>query len=158
MLTKPVLREQLKQRHANIRCSDESSHAVRNNLICYLEPYFQNQIRVLSYRALKSWGEIDLDMLLEEATNWDITYALVELAQSLPGGDFDIVFVPLYGFSSSGYRLGHGGAWYDRFLVTQPNALKIGIGFEDFRVDFKHEVHDVRMDVIITEKQTYYFN
>ncbi len=67
---------------------------------------------------------------------------------------FDVVVVPMLGFDSSGHRLGHGMGWYDRFLATQPKALKIGLSYEFglIKGGLPNKPHDVGMDYIITEK------
>lgn len=64
-----------------------------------------------------------------------------------------IVLLPLVAFDDDGYRLGYGGGYFDRTLaVLMPRPLTIGVGFELARVDsIRPEVHDVRLDVIITE-------
>lgn len=67
---------------------------------------------------------------------------------------FDVIFVPMLGFDDSGHRLGHGKGWYDRFLATQPNALKVGMCYEFgfIKNGLPHEPHDVPLDFVVTEK------
>jgi 5-formyltetrahydrofolate cyclo-ligase len=66
---------------------------------------------------------------------------------------FDTVVVPMLGFDSRGYRLGHGKGWYDRFLATQPRALTYGLCYASGFVPggLPHESHDVPIDVVVTE-------
>lgn len=67
---------------------------------------------------------------------------------------FDVIIVPMLGFDNAGYRLGHGKGWYDRFLVTQPQALTIGLCYELGHVaKLPHEPHDIPVKYIVTEKQ-----
>lgn len=108
---------------------------------------------VLLYRAVKMWHEIDVSSLPDLLP--DIHFEVVESTKNTPFPErkFDVVVIPLLGFNKNGYRLGHGGGWYDKFLLTQPRALKIGVGREDTLVDFEVEVHDVRMNSILTEKR-----
>lgn len=63
------------------------------------------------------------------------------------------LLVPLVGFDEAGYRLGHGGGYYDRTLaVMTPKPLTIGVGFELGRLETIHpQPHDVPMDAIVTE-------
>lgn len=65
----------------------------------------------------------------------------------------DTLLVPLVGFDLRGYRLGHGGGYYDRTLATMPRRPRaIGIGFEDLRLATIHpQPHDIPMDIIVTE-------
>lgn len=64
-----------------------------------------------------------------------------------------VLLVPLLGFDAAGYRLGYGGGYYDRTLVSyarQPYAL--GIGFTACRLhSIRPQPHDVPMDAIVTE-------
>lgn len=69
----------------------------------------------------------------------------------------DVVIAPLVGFSGL-YRLGHGGGYFDRTLaVLQPKPVVVGVGIEASRVDaFVAQVHDIPMDVIVTEAAVYH--
>jgi 5-formyltetrahydrofolate cyclo-ligase len=68
---------------------------------------------------------------------------------------FDLIVVPMLGFDSACYRLGHGGGYYDRFLAGQPTALKVGLGYECTYVSpaLPHEPHDQPVDLIVTEER-----
>jgi 5-formyltetrahydrofolate cyclo-ligase len=69
---------------------------------------------------------------------------------------FDVVVVPMLGFDGSLHRLGYGGGYYDRLLVVQPQATKIGLCFEAGRVgELPIEAHDQELDMIITEHRVY---
>ncbi len=67
--------------------------------------------------------------------------------------DIDIVIVPGVVFDQQGYRIGHGGGYYDRFL-EKTSAIKIALAFE-FQVlpSIPHEEHDIKVDKIITERR-----
>ena len=66
-----------------------------------------------------------------------------------------VLLVPLVGFDSAGYRLGHGGGYYDRTLATFiAKPFTIGIGYEIGRLETIHpQPHDVPMDAIVTERR-----
>lgn len=67
----------------------------------------------------------------------------------------DIVIVPGVAFSKSKERLGYGGGFYDRFFYDKhTNIIKIALSFE-FQILEKLPVeeHDIKMDMIITEKR-----
>ncbi len=66
----------------------------------------------------------------------------------------DVVLAPLVGFDRDGYRLGHGGGFYDRTLAAlDPRPRAIGVGFEIGRLDTIHpDGHDVPMDAIVTDE------
>jgi 5-formyltetrahydrofolate cyclo-ligase len=73
----------------------------------------------------------------------------------------DLLLVPCVGFDDARYRLGYGGGYYDRTLDAWPTAKKpvtVGVAFEAGRCgagSIPHEAHDVPLDVIVTEAQTY---
>jgi 5-formyltetrahydrofolate cyclo-ligase len=62
----------------------------------------------------------------------------------------DMVIVPLLAFDESGYRVGYGKGFYDRFLHNL-NTQKIGLSFFE-AVKTINDVHlnDVRLDKCIT--------
>jgi len=65
---------------------------------------------------------------------------------------FDVVVVPCLGFNDQCHRLGSGGGYYDRFLLTQPKAFTVGLCYESARCDFDAEPHDIPLSGIMTEK------
>lgn len=109
-----------------------------------------NQVRtILSYRAVPKWREIDLTTLENDLPGVRFAYVPVAADAPLPTEKYDIILVPLYGVNERGYRLGHGGGWYDKLLAAQPGAVKIGVGFEANRIAFVPERHDMPVDVVI---------
>jgi len=79
--------------------------------------------------------------------------APVDTEEVLP----DVVLAPLAGFDEQGYRLGHGGGFFDRTLgAMERRPLAIGVGFELGRVPTIYpQWHDAAMDYVVTEKGTY---
>ncbi len=73
------------------------------------------------------------------------------------GYQYDLIIVPMLGFDDQAYRLGFGGGFYDSFLKTQTDALKVGLCYEFGHVDFTPEPHDVSLDMVITENKIYRF-
>lgn len=74
-----------------------------------------------------------------------------------PAG-IDVVVVPGTAFTRRGERLGQGGGWYDRFLLgVREHCVTIGVGFEIQIVDeLPVEPHDIVLDAVITECDTYW--
>jgi 5,10-methenyltetrahydrofolate synthetase len=66
----------------------------------------------------------------------------------------DTLLIPLVGFDAAGYRLGYGGGYYDRTLaVLDPQPRKIGVAYSACELpSIEPQDHDIRMDVIVTEK------
>ena len=68
----------------------------------------------------------------------------------------DVVIAPLVGFDEAGYRLGHGGGFFDRTLAAmaergqRPTA--IGVGHSTGRLEtIRPQAHDIPMHTIVTE-------
>lgn len=69
----------------------------------------------------------------------------------------DVVIVPGLVFSKNGYRIGYGKGYYDKFLSKNPHIYKIGAAFDAQLSDESFiDIHDVRLDVIVTEKGVIY--
>ncbi len=68
----------------------------------------------------------------------------------------DLVVVPAVAYDKAGNRVGRGRGYYDR-LLHNTRALKVGVGY-DFQVveQIDAEPHDVSVDIVITDKNTYY--
>ena len=66
----------------------------------------------------------------------------------------DAFVIPGLAFDLSGFRIGWGRGYYDRFLSRNPLAVRIGAAY-DFQLVKKigTEPHDMRMDYIATEKR-----
>lgn len=63
------------------------------------------------------------------------------------------ILVPAIAFSPKGERLGRGAGFYDRFLALYPEALRIGIAFEEQIADqIPTEAWDEKVDVILTDR------
>jgi 5-formyltetrahydrofolate cyclo-ligase len=71
--------------------------------------------------------------------------------------DLDIIFLPLVAFDNNGTRLGMGGGYYDRTLEKTRANLLIGVAYE-FQLEsfIKSEGFDIPLDIVVTEKKTYW--
>lgn len=67
--------------------------------------------------------------------------------------DIDLIIVPGVAFDHTGMRLGYGKGFYDREL-TDVSSSKIALAFESQILDeaLPCEPHDVKMDMLITER------
>ncbi|OGL34932.1 5-formyltetrahydrofolate cyclo-ligase [Candidatus Saccharibacteria bacterium RIFCSPHIGHO2_12_FULL_47_16b] len=130
----------------------------------YLPLEGQNEVDTLPF--LKAARQLNPNVLIatshhqsrEIKTNWlDGDF---KIAKKVPDGfQFGLVIVPMLAFDGRGYRLGFGGGFYDRFLATQPDALRVGLCYEfgHQAENLPHEQHDVPLDSIVTEKNIYKF-
>ena len=106
------------------------------------------------YESLLSLGEVDtkpiIEWLMHTQPHIAITIGISAPSSPLPEGKFDVIFVPVLGFDRDGFRLGMGGGWYDRWLVTQPQAYTIGLAYAWAEVkNMPHDPHDIALDVVI---------
>ncbi|CAN1211426.1 5-formyltetrahydrofolate cyclo-ligase [Tumidithrix helvetica PCC 7403] len=63
----------------------------------------------------------------------------------------DLILMPAVACDRTGYRLGYGGGFYDRWLPQQ-RGYKVGIIFSDYLLaQLPHEAWDVPMQAICTE-------
>ncbi|PCJ25746.1 MAG: 5-formyltetrahydrofolate cyclo-ligase [SAR86 cluster bacterium] len=91
-------------------------------------------------------------------------YGIAEPASSeliVSPTNFDVVFVPLVGFSENCYRLGMGKGFYDhtfsfKIFNRRSSPLLVGLAHESQLIDsFPVESWDVRLDAIATDKKIY---
>lgn len=69
--------------------------------------------------------------------------------------DIEMVVVPAVAYDRRGNRVGRGKGYYDR-LLAGTRALKVGVGYAFQLLDeIEAEDHDVRVDIVITDRGTY---
>jgi 5-formyltetrahydrofolate cyclo-ligase len=73
-------------------------------------------------------------------------------------GEINVFVVPGLAFDLDGFRIGWGKGHYDQFFSRNKKAIKIGAAY-DFQIVRKidAEAHDVKMDLIVTEKRVLNF-
>lgn len=108
--------------------------------------------KVLIFQPIPKYREFDLSPLETIFPEYTFDKAPQSSDGGFPSALYDVIFVPLYGYNSDNFRLGHGGGWYDKFLELQPQAIKVGVGLGVGMVAFEPETHDIPMDIIITEE------
>lgn len=67
----------------------------------------------------------------------------------------DVVVVPCLGYTKSGFRLGYGGGYYDRWLAAHPHVTAIGVAWSACEIDeaeFVLEAHDLALTIVMTER------
>ncbi|UII54864.1 5-formyltetrahydrofolate cyclo-ligase [Cytobacillus spongiae] len=106
---------------------------------------YPNDKRML-FRKLTSFNELESVYfgLLEPIEKFTVEYAANEI---------DLMIVPGIAFSRSGFRLGFGGGYYDRYLENY-DGITISLAFSCQLVDeLPIESHDQSVSKIITEKE-----
>ena len=71
----------------------------------------------------------------------------------------DLIIIPAMAFDKKGQRLGRGMGYYDRFLLSHPESIVVGLAYEEqvFN-EIPAETHDQPIDVLITPTQTFCFD
>jgi 5-formyltetrahydrofolate cyclo-ligase len=65
----------------------------------------------------------------------------------------DMIITPLLGVDKTGYRLGYGQGYYDRYFASEKgcNALRLGVAFVCQQVEvLPHDAHDAPLHMLIT--------
>lgn len=66
--------------------------------------------------------------------------------------EIELVLAPLVAFSSSGYRLGRGGGYYDRLFRDNTQTTLVGVGYDFQHTDgFFTHTNDRPLDAVVTE-------
>ena len=81
------------------------------------------------------------------------TYNILEPRGNDMVVDFNktVAITPLICYSLSGYRIGYGKGYYDRFYQKN-NVYKIGLGYKECLVEnINNNEYDIKMDEIITD-------
>ncbi len=115
-----------------------------------LIPVCQPSDKSLLLSELHSFGELT-------SGTWNIPEPKKEYLRPIDPQKVDLAIIPGLAFDFSGYRLGYGGGYYDRFL---PKLLatcpKIALAYDFSLAEFlPHETHDIPVDCIVTETRTY---
>lgn len=145
-----------------------ASAAIAERLLQEID--WQKVRTVHCFETLHELGEVDTAGLL---TALQVHYPRIQLYTSRRVGaawrtvtlqgreaserqQFDVVLAPMLGFDGALHRIGYGGGYYDRLLAGQPHAHKAGLCFEAGKIRrVPAETHDVALDLIVTEQQTY---
>lgn len=67
----------------------------------------------------------------------------------------DVVLVPCVGYTASGYRLGFGGGYFDRWLAAHPQVTAVGVAWSVGEVndaEFDVQPHDHPLTLVVTER------
>ncbi len=69
-----------------------------------------------------------------------------------------LAILPGVAFDTSGYRIGYGKGFYDRFLVNRRQLSTMALAYSCQIIDeIPRDAHDIKMDKIVTEEIIYSF-
>lgn len=113
---------------------------------------------VCSFTPINDLNEVDIKPVIERLKTQGLQISSIApfKRSEIPADSFDVILVPCLAYDEQRHRLGWGGGWYDRFLAGQPQALKVGLAYQDSLVSgLSQEAHDIPLDMIITEERIY---
>lgn len=109
-----------------------------------------------SKKQLQFYTIDSLDHL--EVVYYGIPEPIRSKCEPIQGEQLELMIVPGVVFATSGYRIGYGAGYYDRYLEEHQDAFQTtGLAFECQLVPESNlpiESFDVPVDMLITEKQT----
>jgi 5-formyltetrahydrofolate cyclo-ligase len=73
--------------------------------------------------------------------------------------ELDLLLVPGLAFDTSGYRIGYGYGYYDKFLANKGNSItSVGLAYDSQVVEqVPHLCHDKKLDILLTDRRTFHF-
>jgi len=179
--TKKTLRDELMAREAALspEYTTESNRGICQNVLAL--PEFQAAGAVLLFYSI--WAEPNTHPIINAALEQGKTVTLPEslpngimvarqiksLAElvparynipsptgnmpEIPPEELDFILVPSVAFDLEGYRLGHGGGYYDRYMPRTP-AFRCGIAREQMLLPrVPRGFYDVAVNAIVTEEK-----
>src|SRR5579862_4484087 len=155
-MNKEDLRNKLKLERRAIRQADvlSKSDAITSKLIEHFD--WSNVRSAHIYSSVADWHEVDTVELIKKLTDYwpkiRVVSPSIDRDNLIPREEFDVIVVPVLGFDAQRNRLGLGGGWYDKFLVIQPDAIKVGLAYQSALIEggVPKEDHDIPLDKIIT--------
>lgn len=102
-------------------------------------------------REMSFYGISDFSQL--EKVYMDIEEPIISCTEHILKEQMDVIIVPGVVFNETGYRIGFGGGYYDRYLY-QFGGQKLSLAFDEQVRDYiPTEMHDIPVDIILTDKK-----
>lgn len=114
-----------------------------------------NEKEVLIPTTKKGDPEMKMARLLSKdelvENYWGILELPEDLATAREEATCDLIITPGLAFDHSGYRMGYGGGFYDRFFSTH-KGFRLGVGFhEQLVVDVPRDAYDLPVHAFLSE-------
>lgn len=164
MMTKQELRHKAKQYRAFMHKEekDTASEVIAKKALKFVREH--NLKSVHCYTSIDQLQEVDTKKIMQELNKLDCTvHTFAKVGNDWVNTDvrtgavteertYDVIIVPTLAADAGGNRLGYGGGFYDRFLLSQRDAHTIGLCFlKTLFVSIPVESHDVVLQQIIHE-------
>ena len=149
---------------SNIICNKLLSLNLKGNIMSYYP--FNSEVDIsgfnnknyVSYPVIYTHAKMDAYLPINN--NFRLNYYGIFEPDTDDGVKVDVryldyIIVPCVAFDEKCYRIGYGKGYYDSFL-KDVDAIKIGVAFDVQKVsEIEIDENDIRLDMIITEKNTY---
>ncbi len=187
-MTKQQLREKYLLQRKSLSKAElaEISKSITTSLFSYFDFFSKNSVHC--YLSIQKQNEIDTSGIIENLKKANVKIAIsksnfdtvqlenywlredTKLALNKVGVPepinavkaedmYDLIITPLLIFDKEGYRIGYGKGFYDRFLATIPNAIKVGLScFGPIDKIPDTNKLDITLDYCITPESIYNFS
>lgn len=170
MPTKKELRQKLRAVRLSLSLADRQLHSHQISANLESAHNWSDVTKLHVFEPIKSLKEVDISFFtsfikakqphikLFTSRQFNTVWQVCNLNKGQPilAPQFDVVIVPMLGFDDSLNRIGYGGGYYDKLLAAQAQTLKIGVCYEAGKISrVPIENHDIKMDLIVTEKHIY---
>lgn len=129
------------------------AHAHEINTIPIIEQAWKEGKRVAVPRCIPSEKRMDFRYLEHlnqlEKSHYDLLEPLVDETEAASPEEIDYLIVPGVAFDASGYRIGYGGGYYDRYLQAYKGATVSLLFTNQLLKQIPIEEYDVPVDSLI---------
>ncbi|MFS0822701.1 5-formyltetrahydrofolate cyclo-ligase [Bacillus sp. 1P02SD] len=106
-------------------------------------PKCHPKTKTMTFREITSFSQL-------EVVYYGLQEPIEEQTEEVVHNEIDVIFVPGLSFMTSGYRLGHGGGYYDRYL-TDYQGNTVSLAFPEQLVEkLPVEEFDIPVQKIVT--------
>lgn len=107
-------------------------------------PKCRPKTRAMDFYAIENFEQLEIVYM-------DLKEPIPEKTELIPSNLIDVIVVPGIVYDQTGYRIGYGGGYYDRYLQNYAGTL-VSLAFDVQIIDsVPKEPHDIPVHFIITE-------
>jgi 5-formyltetrahydrofolate cyclo-ligase len=123
--------------------------------------FFKNENTAFSYPIVNRNTDVLEAFIVNDETEFELNdYGIAEPIGGIKINpkEIQVILLPLLAFDESGYRVGYGKGYYDKFIkLCSPKVIKVGFSF--FEADVIDDINalDEKMDYCITPNRIYEF-
>ncbi|MEH7379952.1 5-formyltetrahydrofolate cyclo-ligase [Bacillus sp. JJ1533] len=109
-------------------------------------PKCEPKTKTMIFREITSFSQL-------EVVFYGLQEPIEEQTREVLHNEIDVLFVPGLSFAKNGYRLGHGGGYYDRYL-TKYQGITVSLAFPNQLVEeIPVESFDIPVQKIVTNTE-----